>query len=57
MNRNSTEIKFDNGNTDHTMTGLVTVFESNVINLCGELDGQGFDLQIDTETGVVTLFR
>ena len=57
MTQTNHNIQFDNGNTDHTMTGLLTTNSTGIVNLCGEFNGQGFDLVINTETGEVELFQ
>ena len=44
------------GNTDNKMTGLVTVKEGQKVTLCGEYNGEGFNLEIDITTGEIELF-
>lgn len=55
INRKTVSISFDKGNTNHTMMGTVTTHDSGNISLCGEFNGQGFNLLIDPNTGEVEL--
>ena len=54
-NRNTVSISFDKGNTDHTMMGTVTTHPSGNVQLCGEFNGQGFNLLINPNNGEVEL--
>ena len=54
-NTNTVTISFDKGNTDHTMMGTVTTHKSGNISLCGEFNGQGFNLLVNPNTGEVEL--
>jgi hypothetical protein len=37
----NTPIKFNQGNTEHTMTGMVTSHDSGSFTVCGEFNGEG----------------
>ena len=52
----SVDISYDQGNTSTTMCGVVTTHSSGGITLCGEFNGEGFNLMIDPNTGKVELF-
>jgi hypothetical protein len=49
-------ISYDPGNTETTMRGMVTTHPSGKVDLCGEFNGEGFNLNIDPNTGRVELF-
>ena len=56
-NTNTVTISFDKGNTDHTMTGVITTHDRGDFTLCGELNGQGFNLVDNPNTGEGELYQ
>ena len=54
-NTQNVEISYDQGNTETTMCGVITTHSSGEITLCGEFNGEGFNLLIDPNTGKVML--
>ena len=50
------DISFDPGNTESTMTGIVSTHTNGSFTLCGEFNGEGFNLMINPNSGRVELF-
>ena len=56
-NTNLVKISFDKGNTDHTMMGQITSHSTGSFTLCGEFNGEGFNLLVNPNTGEVVLHQ